>query len=132
MGRVGRIIWSSMALPAWITIFSIPSWPVLFGLADPFPWFFLAGCWSGALLVCGAFWRFGWRRSAARQLYLWGIGGIVGTVLLFALVIADVILIPAHPYGWLVTLWATFGLGLCAGLTAVNIANRLRKEDRRC
>jgi hypothetical protein len=60
-----------------------------------------------------------------------GIGGMVGTVLLFALVIGDVIPIPHTDSSWLIAFWATFGLGLSAGLTVVNIASRLRKEDRR-
>ena len=127
---VGRIIWSSMALPAYLTMFLVPSWLVLFGLTDVVPWSVLAGVWSGALLVGGAFWHFGWRRSAARQLYLWGIVGIVVTVLLFALVIEDVIPIPPTD-GGLIVFWTTFGLGLSAGLTAINIASRLRKEARR-
>ncbi len=126
---VGSIIGSSLALPAYLTIFFIPGWLVIFGLADAFPWFWLAGWWAGALLVCGAFWHFAWRRSVAKQLYLWGIGGILGTVLLFALVIGDVIPVPPTG-GWLIAFWTTFGLGLSAGLTVINVASRLRKEDR--
>jgi hypothetical protein len=124
-----------LALPGYLTIFFLPGWLVIFGLAHPLPWSWLAGSWSGTILVCGGFWRFGWRRSAARQLYLWEIVGMVGTVLLFALVFALVIggrnPDPHTDSSWLIAFWATFGLGLSAGLTVVNIASRLRKEDRR-
>ncbi len=124
---VRRIIWSSMVWPAYISMLIIPSWLAIFGFADAVPWSWLAGWWAGTLLICGAFWRLGWRRSAARGLYLWGIVGLVGTVLLFAMVIADVILLPPTD-GWMIAFWTAFGLGLSAATTAMHIASRLRKE----
>lgn len=92
----------------------------------------VAGLWTGTLLVCGVFWRFGWRRSSARQLCLWGMVVVVGTVvlcaLLFAVVIADMAPIPPTR-DWLIAQWATFGLGQGAGISTLHIASQLRKED---
>ena len=131
----GRIIWSSMVWPAYVTIMNIPLiiifWPETFSLGESnfFNLSLVAGWWAGTLLVCGAFWRSDWRRSTAEQLYLWGIFGIVGTVLLFAMVIVDVIPLPPRS-GWLYVFWTTFGLSLSAATTAMHIASRLRKENR--
>jgi hypothetical protein len=131
---VGRIIWSSMVWPAYFTMLNIATGSV-FWLGSGFveaamPMLSLAaGWWAGALLVCGAFWRLGWRRPATRRLYLWGIGGSTSTVLLVVMVIADVIPLPPA-FGWLVVFWATCGLGLGAGITALHIASWLRREDR--
>jgi NhaP-type Na+/H+ or K+/H+ antiporter len=126
---VGRIIWSSMVGTACTTVVLIAAWLVFGGANAAWAESYLAGLWAGALLMCGAFWRFGWRRSAARQLSLWGNAGFVGTLLLFAMVIGDVIPLPPTD-GWHIAFGTTLGLGLGAALTASHIASRLRKEER--
>jgi hypothetical protein len=118
-----------MLWPAFQSMLLIPTLLAISGPVDAVPWSWLAGWWTGALLVCGAFWRFGWRRSAARQLYLWGIVGVVSTVFLVAVFIADVIPIPPTD-AWLIALFTTFGVGLSAGVTAIHIASQMGKEDR--
>jgi hypothetical protein len=109
----------------------IGAWLASSGLADAVQWSLplLAGWWAGALLICGAFWRFGWSKTAARRLYLWGWGtfGIAGTVFLVAVFLVDVI---PPTDAWLIAFQTTFGIVLSAGLTTAHIASQLRKEDR--
>jgi hypothetical protein len=130
---IRKIMWSSMAWPAVLSIFGVPLFDSLEEIAEPLGW--VAGLWAGTLLVCAAFWRFGWGRSAARQLYLWGfVGVIAGAIIVpvhfWAMVIANVL--PIIPIGsWVIALYTTMGLGVGAGVTALHIGGRLRKEDYR-
>src|SRR5829696_234858 len=121
---VGKIIRSSMVSAAVQSIVIVATLKAIYGLAEPVPWSLLAGWWAGALLVCGAFWCFGWSRSAARQLYLWGWGtfGIVGTVLYVEVFVVDVI---PPTDAWLIAFGTTFGVVLSAGLTTAHIASQL-------
>jgi hypothetical protein len=132
---VRRIIWSSMAWPAFLSLLGLVLFDSSQQVAELLGW--VAGLWAGTLLVCAAFWRFGWRRSAASQLWLWGLVGGIGAIvwlMLFsvsAIVIANVLPITPTTGNWLIALWTPMGLLAGAGLTALNIGGRLRKEDYR-
>jgi len=115
---IRRIIWSSMVWPAYLSIFGWLLFDTFEETAELLSW--VAGCWAGTLSVWAAFWRFGWGRSAGRQLCLWGfvvvIGAIVLPALFFAVIIADVL--PMTPTSsWLNAYWMTFGLGVGLGLS---------------
>jgi hypothetical protein len=129
---VRRIICSSMAWPAVLSIFALLLFDSLEEIAEPLSW--VAGLWAGTLLVWAAFWRFGWGRSATRRLYLWGwigvIGAIVLPVLFWTIIIGSVL--PIIPTGnWVIALYTAMGLGVGAGVTALHIGGRLRKEGYR-
>jgi len=127
---VRKIIWSSIACPAVLSMFGLPLFISSQEIAEPLSW--VAGCWAGTLLVCAAFWHFGWRRSDARQLYLWGFVGVMGAIVWLVyfgpIVIATVL--PITPTGsWLIALYTTMGLLAGAAVSALHIGSRLHKED---
>ena len=102
----------------------------------------VVGLWTGLFLAWGAFRISGWGRSAARPLYLWGIVGGVGGLLMFiGPIIASMFFINGLVFGVggevgllptpaEIAYYTACGLVLGAASTATDIAGRLRKEDR--
>ena len=86
-------------------------------------------------MVWGAFWLFGWGGSAVRSLWLWGIVGSVGAMLVVFGQVALVLYLASSPADLQPTpasiaIWGAGGLVFGASGMAIDIARRLRKEER--
>ncbi len=90
----------------------------------------VAGLWVCLFFVWGTLRLFGWGRSAARSIYLWGIVGMVLVVLVVLVDVGTMMsgIMPATP-AVTITLWTAGGIVLGAVSTAGGMSRRLRDEN---
>jgi hypothetical protein len=135
-------MWTSVGVAVFFSAGPIIAWLAIGGVTAEILLPVVPGWWAGLFLAWAAFRISGWGRSAARPLYLWGIVGGVGGLLMFmgptiasmffinGLVFSvggEVGLLPSPAA---IAYYTACGLVLGAASTVTDIAGWLRKEDR--